>query len=215
MKAPRINGVTNESAPFAGDLPASLGPLLPYADPREGAAGLPVAAVATALPRLRRRAGTVPWFAIALLGASVVTFALALTFIFRAANKPANVPMPQAPPVVMATSGRDGVNTIHCVWDIVAVSVVRTPAFSGGVMTGWVDTPNETLRLVLHPSDAGFVGYLYSNAGILRTEPRAKGIAVPPDAHIVVRVDGLPDARELRVSGRETRMGSRWEGPCS
>ena len=30
-----------------------------------------------------------------------------------------------------------------------------------------------------------------------------------------LRVDGLPDARELRVSGQETRLGSRWEGPCS
>jgi len=215
VKAPRICAVADEPAPFAGELPASLGPLRPYADTRQNTAELPLVTAASTLPRLRPRAETLPLLAIALLGASVVTLALALTVLFRAAREPGSTTAPQVPAAVMTTSGRDGAGTIHCAWDIVTISVSRAPAFAGSVMTGSVDTPNGTLRLVLRPIEGGFEGHLYINDGLLSTQPRMKGIAVAPDTYVVVRIDGLPDARELRVSGRETRLGSRSEGPCS
>ncbi|MDE3097627.1 MAG: hypothetical protein KGK07_16700 [Chloroflexota bacterium] len=215
MNAPRINGVADEPPPFAGDLPDTLGPLAPYADSRVGDAGLPVVSPGPPLPRLRPRIDALPLLTLGVLGVSVATLALALVLTFRGAKSSPPTSVTPEPPAIIAASGRDGHDRLHCMWDIVTVTVSRAPSFSGDVMTASVDAPNGTLRLVLRQANGGFRGYLYSDSGVLRTEPHETGLAIWPDEHVALRVDGLPDAIELGVGGRQTRMGSRGEGPCA
>lgn len=213
MKAPRITGSTNEAPPFAGDVPATLGTLAPYTN-ADDATGLPVVTPALAPPRLRPRVEIAQVVTLAVLAASAVTLALALTVAARQANRPVAVAAPVDPPVAVIASGRDGSDRLHCMWDIVTVTVARAAA-GDGVMVGLIEATNGTAQLVLRPAAGGYRGYIYVDKGVLRTEPRTRGLDVWPDERIVLRFYGLPDARELRVGGRQTLLGSRAEGPCA
>lgn len=215
MKTPRILGSSSEAPPFAGDLPATLGTLAPYTNDTDEPTHLPVVTPALSPPRLRQRPELSPIVTLAVLAASLLTLALSLTISVRHANRRVVVEAPVVPPAAVAASGRDGVDRLHCMWDIVSVTVTRPAAAGDGVVAAWVDATNGALSLVLRPADGAYTGYLYINEGVLRTEPRTAGLPIWPGERVVLRVHGLLDARELQVTGRQTRFGSREEGPCT
>jgi len=213
VKVPRITGITSEPPPFAGDVPATLGTLAPYTN-ADDAPGPPVVTPALAPPRLRQPLEIAPIVTLAALAVSAFALALALTVAVRQGRKPVVVAAPVDTPVAVIASGRDGPDRLNCMGDVVTVTVTRAAA-GAGVMVGLVEAPDGTAQLVLRPAAGGYRGYIYVDKGVLRTEPRTRGINVWPDERIVLRVHGLPDARELRVGGRQALLGSRAEGPCT
>lgn len=214
MKAPRIIGSTSEAPPFAGDLPATMGTLAPYTNATKHTAALPVVTTAASTPRLHRRTEIAPMMMLALLAASTITLAVAPGILFRQEIRRGVLGGPVDPPAV-AASGRDGADRLHCMSDIVTVTVTRARASAGGVMVAWLEALHGTAQLLLRPANGGYRGYLYVDQGVLRVEPRTAGLAIWPDEQILLRVDGLLGARELHVTGRQLRLGSRGEGTCA
>lgn len=214
MKPPRITGSTSEAPPFAGDLPETMGVLTPYTEGSDAAPGLPAVTPASSLPRLRQRPEVGPIISVAVLVASVVTLALALAIGIRQGDRRVVVRAPTDPPAIVTASGRDGADSLHCMADVVSITVTRPGVAGDSVIAAWVDASNGTMELVLRPAAGAYRGYLYVNEGVMRTEPRMGGLAIWPGERIVLRVHGLIDARELRVTGRQLRLGSRGEGPC-
>jgi hypothetical protein len=214
VKPPRITGSTSAAPPFAGDLPETLGVLTPYTDGADASPGLPAVMPASSLPRLRQRPEVGPVITVAVLVASVVTLALALAVGIRQGNRRGVVRAAPDLPAIVTASGRDGADRLHCMADVVSIMVTRPGVSGDNVLAAWVDAMNGTMELVLRPAAGGFRGYLYVNEGVLRTEPRTGGLPIWPGERIVLRVQGLIDARELHVTGRQLRLGSQGEGPC-
>jgi hypothetical protein len=213
VKAPRITGGASEPPPFAGEVPSTLRGLGLYANAPESTAELPMVMPASSRPRLHPRRPGGRLVSLALLSMSALTLALVATIAVREFGG-APGPTTADPSVVVATAGRRGTELVDCMSDIVGVAVTHVGARSG-VMLASIETSNGTARLVLRAADTGYRGYFYVNAGVLRTDAQSSGLLVLPDERLLVRIDGLPYARELRVSGRLLRVGSRWEGPCA
>lgn len=217
MRAPRIVSSTTEAPPFGGDLPARLGALTSYtsvSDTRELPA---VSAVPSpALPQLRQRADVAPLITLALLVTSAVTLLLALTVLMVQEQPTATDGGPTGEPIAaVSVSSRAGVGSVHCLSDVMTVMVTRTAITANAVMIGAVDAPQGSVQLVLHPAGGKYVGYVYVDNGVLRANGLARGFNVWPGQRLILRVNGLLDAQELRVVGRQTRLGSRADGPCS
>lgn len=214
MKAPRIIGSTSEAPPFAGDLPAMMGTLAPYTNDAGHTADLPVVTPVLAPQRLRHRADFASMVTLALLGASALTLALALALSVRQQRTSISVDALVDKPVVIAASGRGGSGHVRCMSDIVTVTVTGTGVSSDGVMIGWVEAPTGTAQLVLRPAGMVFRGYIFVDRGVLRTDARARGFSVWPGERIVLHIEGLLGARELRVGGKQVFLGSRGDRPC-
>lgn len=214
MRAPRIISSTTEAPPFGGDLPARLGALTPYTS-ASGARELPAVSAVPVLTPLRQRAEVAPLIMLAVLITSAATLFLALTAVLFQKQPTATNGGATEPKAAISVSSRAGVGSVHCISDVVTVTVTRTHVASDSVMVGSVDTPNGSVQLVLRPAGGKYVGDVHVDSGVLRTERRSRGVSVWPDQRIILRVNGLLDAHELHIVGRQTRLGSRGDGPCS
>lgn len=212
MKPPRLSAGAVDAPPFAGDVPETLDELAPYAEAYENTPALPALRTTPSLPRLRPRVELVQALTVAILAASGVMLALSLAL---ALTKSSSTVVAQRPDPSLAATGRGGADRVDCMDDVIVVAVTRAVATDSGVLVARAEAPNGTVLIVLRAVIDRFRGELRVHEGRLFGDATVSGLAIWPGERILLRADGVVEARELYVGGQRIGRGSRGDGPCA
>jgi hypothetical protein len=145
-----------------------------------------------------RRAGTAP--RLELLTVCGLTALAALLAALLLTPWAGDGPSPLAPE--LHVTGRLGADRIACAGDVVTVRVSGVRP-SAGVALAWIESGDETLRLLLDAVDGGYAGrfIIMGAAAAPRPGTARERIDLTPGSTVLVRVDGLLQARVAAVAG--------------
>jgi hypothetical protein len=195
MKRLRIIATRIAAPKRPAPLPEDVERLLPYTTDAYGPLTTPVQA--RAVPRRR---SVVPWIGFAVLAlSSFATIGLAITILATRPGTPVPV---DAPAQRLHAQGTRGNNTLNCLADDLRVSVADEGA-GDGVLVGTLGGTNASLVFTLAGGAGGYMADITSKNGVLRSTSAVRGqpMTVRPGETLLLKVDGVAEARRLRVTG--------------
>jgi hypothetical protein len=119
------------------------------------------------------------------------------------------------PQPALNVAGRLGEDRVDCKQDLLMVSV--TPGGSpSGVVVARLESSRKTVSLVLRAGADGYTGAVYVANGVAATNPSMTGskLSMFPGEPLILRVDGLLEARRVFVDGRQNPFRPRGQLTC-
>jgi hypothetical protein len=119
------------------------------------------------------------------------------------------------PQPALNVAGRLGEDRVDCKQDLLMVSV--TPGGSpSGIVIARLESSRKSLSLVLGAGVDGYNGAIYVANGVAATNPSMTGskLSMFPGEALILRVDGLLEARRVFVDGRQNPFGPRGQLTC-
>ncbi len=210
MKGLRIVSTTAAAPKRLAPLPEDVERLLPYTTDAYAALSTPL----NTTSRTRRR-GIARWIGLSLIALSTFIMLGVATVIFvtRPGTTPKQQPV-QAPVSQLRALGSGGADTLRCLADDMTVFVANDRV-GDGVLVGTLSGPYASLRFTLD-NDAGVrAAHILVDGGALRaaTALLDRPMSIWPGETLLLQVDGVPEARRVRVTGG-TSFGSREREVC-